>query len=81
VARTRRSCSAWEPERSAEATLRTSPALSVVVPVYDEVECLERLVDELRAALDQIGRPAEIIAVDDGSDDGSFERLVELRAT
>ena len=65
----------------AEATLRTSPALSVVVPVYDEVECLERLVGELRAALDEIGRPAEIIAVDDGSADGSFERLVELRAT
>ena len=31
---------------------------------------------ELRAALDEIGRPAEIIAVDDGSSDGSFERLV-----
>ena len=81
MARTCRSCSAWGPERSAEATLRTPPpALSVVVPVYDEVECLERLVGELRAALDEIGRPAEIIAVDDGSDDGSFERLVELRA-
>ena len=81
MARTCRSCSAWGPERSAEATLRTHPALSVVVPVYDEVECLERLVGELRAALDEIGRPAEIIAVDDGSGDGSFERLVELRAT
>src|SRR5262249_56047779 len=78
---TPRSCSVSGPEGSTEATLRTSPGLSVVVPVYDEVECLERLVAELRVALDQVGRAAEIIAVDDGSTDGSFERLVALRAT
>src|SRR5262249_41312682 len=81
AAATSRSCSASGPELATEATLRTSPALSVVVPVYDEEECLERLVGELRAALDQLGRPAEIIAVDDGSTDGSFQRLVELRAS
>src|SRR5262249_56166710 len=78
---TPRSCSVSGPERPTEATLRTSPALSVVVPVYDEIECLERLVAELRVALDQLGQPAEIIAVDDGSTDGSFERLGALRAT
>jgi glycosyltransferase involved in cell wall biosynthesis len=56
------------------------PELSVVFPAYNEVECLDTLVRELRAVLDQIGRPAEIIAVDDGSTDGTFERLVALRA-
>lgn len=61
--------------------MRTLPTLSIVIPVFNEVECLETLLHELRAALDGIGRAAEIIAVDDGSRDGSFERLVALRAT
>jgi glycosyltransferase involved in cell wall biosynthesis len=60
--------------------VRTSPTLSIVVPVFNEVECLEPLVAELHEVLDRIDRPAEIIAVDDGSSDGSFERLVALRA-
>jgi glycosyltransferase involved in cell wall biosynthesis len=60
--------------------VRTSPTLSIVVPVFNEVECLEPLVAELHEVLDRIDRPAEIIAVDDGSSDGSFEHLVALRA-
>lgn len=60
--------------------MRTSPTLSIVVPVFNEVECLEPLVAELHEVLDRIDRPAEIIAVDDGSSDGSFEHLVALRA-
>jgi len=61
--------------------VQTFPALSVVVPVYDEVECLDALVASLGGVLDDLGLTAEIIAVDDGSTDGSFERLVGLRAT
>jgi glycosyltransferase involved in cell wall biosynthesis len=60
--------------------VQTSPALSVVIPVYDEVECLDALVTDLHAVLEQLGRTAEVIAVDDGSTDGSFERLIALRA-
>ncbi len=60
--------------------MRTARTLSIVIPVYDEVECLAPLLAELGAVLDREGRPAEIIAVDDGSRDGSFERLVALRA-
>jgi glycosyltransferase involved in cell wall biosynthesis len=59
--------------------VRTSPTLSIVVPVFNEVECLETLVAELHEVLDRIDRPAEIITVDDGSSDGSFEHLVALR--
>jgi glycosyltransferase involved in cell wall biosynthesis len=55
------------------------PALSVVLPVYDEVACLEPLLVELGGVLDELGMPAEIVAVDDGSRDGSYERLVALR--
>ncbi len=57
-----------------------APALSVVVPLYNEAESLEALVAELGPVLDAVGGTAEIVAVDDGSSDGSFERLVGLVA-
>jgi len=41
---------------------------------------VERLVLEVGKVLDQMGRPAEIIAVDDGSSDQSFARLAALKA-
>lgn len=56
------------------------PELSVVLPVYNERECLAPLLEELGAALDATGRSAEIVAVDDGSRDGSFAELVRLCA-
>ena len=59
--------------------MQTSPALSVVIPVFDEVECLDPLVRDVSGVLDALGRSAEIVAIDDGSTDGSFERLVALR--
>src|SRR5262249_59830081 len=37
------------------------------------------LVRDVGGVLDALGRSAEIVAVDDGSTDGSFERLVALR--
>ena len=55
-----------------------APALSIVIPVYDEAESLGPLFAELRRALAGLDRPAEVVAVDDGSTDGSFERLVAL---
>jgi glycosyltransferase involved in cell wall biosynthesis len=57
-----------------------SPALSVVLPLYDEEENVVPLLRELGAVLDAIGRPAEIIVVDDGSIDRSFALLVGLQA-
>ena len=49
--------------------------VSVVVPVYNEVENLPRLVQEIGAALDASGREGEVLLVDDGSTDGSVEAL------
>ncbi len=54
---------------------RTEPALAVVVPVFDEVESVEPLYREIDAALADWGDRLEIVWVDDGSRDGSAERL------
>lgn len=54
--------------------------ISVVVPAYNEAESLPIFLAELRAALDATGRRAEILLVDDGSDDGTHELLERERA-
>jgi glycosyltransferase involved in cell wall biosynthesis len=53
--------------------------VSVVLPVLDEVESLGLLHRELTEALERLGRSYEIIFVDDGSRDGSFQRIEKLR--
>jgi glycosyltransferase involved in cell wall biosynthesis len=53
--------------------------LSIVLPIYNEVESIPHLLDELTPALEATGRTFEIICVDDGSRDGSFEELKKLR--
>ncbi len=54
--------------------------LSLVIPVYNEVESLRPLTDEIHTALDTMGIDYEIIFIDDGSSDGSFVLLEELHA-
>lgn len=52
--------------------------LSVVIPVYNEAENVQPLLEEVIAALD--GRlEYEVLMVDDGSSDGTVERLAALK--
>jgi glycosyltransferase involved in cell wall biosynthesis len=53
------------------------PALSIVVPVYNEVESLDELLVAIDSAMPP-GHDYEIIFVDDGSTDGSFQKLRTL---
>jgi glycosyltransferase involved in cell wall biosynthesis len=57
------------------------PGISVVVPLYNEVESVLDLHHQLTAALDPTGRSFELVLVDDGSTDGTREKLLELEAS
>jgi glycosyltransferase involved in cell wall biosynthesis len=56
------------------------PHISVVVPLYNEAENLDELYRQLREALAPLGRPFELVLVDDGSRDGTRDRLLALEA-
>ncbi len=58
-----------------------SPYLSVVIPVFNEQENLRALHQELSPVLKNIGKPYEVIYIDDGSTDKSLEILRELQTT
>lgn len=53
----------------------TTPDVSVVVPVFNNASTLDELIDRLVATLDDAGLHFELIFVDDGSRDESFELL------
>lgn len=63
------------------ASTVSQPDLSVVVPIYNEVESLPNLVQAITASLAASPFSYEIIGVDDGSRDGSTELLKQLAAS
>ena len=58
----------------------TPPEVSIVVPIYNELENLPDLVERIHGAMATQPLSFELIAVDDGSSDGSAARLRELAA-
>lgn len=58
--------------------VRREVAVSVVVPVFNEEASLRELHGRLRAVLDALGEPSEVVYVDDGSTDSSRDVLEEL---
>ncbi len=55
-------------------------SISVVVSLYNERPALDELCRRLIAVLSALAQPFEIIFVDDGSTDGSIEKLREFRS-
>ena len=55
-----------------------TPQVSVIVLVYNEVDSIQPLHRELMGVLEALGRSFEVVYIDDGSRDGSTERLGDL---
>lgn len=59
----------------------TAASVSLVVPIYNEVENIPMLHAAVTGVMRQLGRPYEFILVNDGSKDGSTQELERLAQT
>ena len=55
--------------------------ISVVIPLYNEVESLPELTSWIKRVMDENNFTYEIILIDDGSNDGSWEQIEHLKST
>ncbi|WP_421999861.1 glycosyltransferase family 2 protein [Reyranella sp.] len=61
-------------------TAANRPALSVVAPCYNEQDVLPEFLRRLSSVLDGIGGTSEIVLVDDGSRDGTWDAMTGAAA-
>lgn len=55
----------------------TQPTLSIILPCHNESENLDVLFSRLESVLEKMSLPYELIAIDDGSSDDTYARLIQ----
>jgi len=63
-----------------QAGQRPAPPVSIVIPIFNEVDNVQPLYQKLRAAMEPTGYTWEVVFVNDGSTDGSTAALRKLHA-
>jgi glycosyltransferase involved in cell wall biosynthesis len=58
-----------------------SPAVSIVIPAFNEEKTIGKVIEETVAVMDSLGMPYEIIIVDDGSTDSTRRMATGYKAT
>lgn len=62
-------------------SLSNSPGISIVIPVYQNVDSLDALLVELQGEfITKVQQSVEIVFVNDGSTDGSWEKLLQIKS-
>jgi len=51
--------------------------LSILIPLYNEIDNVDPLLEALGTTLKEIGETYQIILVDDGSRDGTTDKILE----
>ena len=56
----------------------TKITYTIIAPIYNEIEIIDEFCKRIRTVMDTTGKTWELVLVDDGSTDGSTERIREL---
>jgi len=56
----------------------TKTDISIVIPVYNEEENIPHLAESLQPVLEKLGKKYEVLLIDDGSKDKSYEKMADI---
>ena len=60
--------------------MNKKPTYTIIAPIYNEVENIPLLYSRVSEVMEQTGEPWEFVMVDDGSSDGSTEKILKLQS-
>ncbi len=58
-----------------EKTSNDQPVYTIIAPIYNEIKCIDELYTQIVKVMDSTGEPWEMVWIDDGSRDGSTDRI------
>jgi dolichol-phosphate mannosyltransferase len=60
--------------------MNKKPTYTIIAPIYNEVENIPLLYSRVSEVMEKTGEPWEFVMVDDGSSDGSTEKILKLQS-